>query len=230
MRKTSPGRRPGTSRRRAWATPITRSRRRRWRSGRSRCWSHVLPRHLQIIYEINRRFLEQVAVAYPGDAERLRRMSLIEESTPKQVRMANLAIVGSHSINGVSAIHTGLIKTSLVPDFYQLWPERFNNKTNGITQRRWLLQGQSCAGGPDPRDHRRRLDHGSLATAGARNLGGGCRLPGRVSQDQAVEQGKAGQSHPRQLARESGPRLALRYSGQADSCLQAAVTQRDAYH
>ena len=100
----------------------------------------VLPRHLQIIYEINRRFLEETAVAYPGDRERLKRMSLIEEATPKQVRMANLAIVGSHSINGVSAIHTRLIQTSLVPDFYQLWPERFNNKTNGITQRRWLLQ------------------------------------------------------------------------------------------
>jgi starch phosphorylase len=100
----------------------------------------VLPRHLQIISEIDRRFLEETAVAYPGDRERLKRMSLIEETTPKQLRMANLAVVGSHSINGVSAIHTRLIQTSLVPDFYQLWPERFNNKTNGITQRRWLLQ------------------------------------------------------------------------------------------
>ena len=100
----------------------------------------VLPRHLQIIYEINRRFLEQVSVAYPGDTARLKRMSLIDEATPKNVRMANLAVIGSHSINGVSAIHTRLIRTSLVPDFYQLWPERFNNKTNGITQRRWLLQ------------------------------------------------------------------------------------------
>jgi starch phosphorylase len=101
---------------------------------------YVLPRHLQIIFEINRRFLEQVAMAWPGDTERLGRMSLIEESAPKQVRMANLAIVGSHSINGVSAIHTALVRTSLVPDFYQLWPERFNNKTNGVTPRRWLLQ------------------------------------------------------------------------------------------
>lgn len=101
---------------------------------------HVLPRHLQIIEEINRRFLEKVALAHPRDEDRLRRVSLIEESTPKQVRMANLAIMGSHSINGVAAIHTQLVRTSLVPDFYQLWPERFNNKTNGITQRRWLLQ------------------------------------------------------------------------------------------
>jgi starch phosphorylase len=101
---------------------------------------HVLPRHLQIIYEINRRFLEQVAAARPGDDGRQRRMSLIEESVPKQVRMAHLAIVGSHSVNGVAALHTELLKTSLFADFTALWPERFNNKTNGVTQRRWLLK------------------------------------------------------------------------------------------
>jgi len=101
---------------------------------------HVLPRHLQIIYEINRRLLEQVAQVHPEDKDRLGRLSLIEESAPKQVRMANLAMVGSHSINGVAAIHTQLLETSLVPDFYRLWPERFNNKTNGISQRRWLLK------------------------------------------------------------------------------------------
>ena len=100
----------------------------------------VLPRHLQIILEINHRFLNQASAACSGDAERLRRLSIIEESTPKQVRMANLAMVGSHSINGVSAIHTELVKTSLAPDFFHLFPERFNNKTNGITQRRWLLK------------------------------------------------------------------------------------------
>jgi starch phosphorylase len=99
----------------------------------------VLPRHLQIIYEINRRFLDRVSVTHPGDVERFRRMSIIEESAPKQVRMASLAMVGSHSINGVSKIHTELVKTSLAPDFFQLFPEKFNNKTNGITQRRWLL-------------------------------------------------------------------------------------------
>jgi starch phosphorylase len=99
----------------------------------------VLPRHLQIIFEINRRFLDRVSVAFPGDVERARRMSIIEESTPTQVRMAHLAMVGSHSINGVSRIHTGLVTSSLAPDYFQLFPEKFNNKTNGITQRRWLL-------------------------------------------------------------------------------------------
>jgi len=100
----------------------------------------VLPRHLQIIYEVNRRFLEQVAAVWPNDGGRQIRMSVIEEGADKKVRMAHLAIVGSHSVNGVSALHTDLIESSLVPDFYQLWPEKFNNKTNGVTPRRWLLK------------------------------------------------------------------------------------------
>lgn len=100
----------------------------------------VLPRHLQIIYEINDRFLKQVAAKWPGDLDRMRRMSIIEEGGLKQVRMAHLAIVGSHTTNGVSELHSELIQTSLVPDFAVLWPDRFTNQTNGITQRRWLLQ------------------------------------------------------------------------------------------
>jgi starch phosphorylase len=101
---------------------------------------YVLPRHMELIYAINHQFLQHVSSAWPGDLARLQRMSLIEEGDQKQVRMAHLAIVGSHSVNGVAALHTELVKSSLVPDFYQLWPERFNNKTNGVTQRRWLLQ------------------------------------------------------------------------------------------
>jgi starch phosphorylase len=100
----------------------------------------VLPRHLQIVLEINRCFLDRISGTQQGSVERIQRLSLVEESTPKQVRMANLAILGSHSINGVSAIHTELVKTSLAPEFFELFPERFNNKTNGITPRRWLLQ------------------------------------------------------------------------------------------
>jgi starch phosphorylase len=99
----------------------------------------VLPRHTQIIYEINRRFLDEVSSRYPGDAGKLQRMSLLEENEPKMVRMAHLAIVGSHSINGVSALHSELVRTRLVPDFAAMWPARFNSKTNGVTQRRWLL-------------------------------------------------------------------------------------------
>jgi starch phosphorylase len=98
----------------------------------------VVPRHLQLIDEINRRFLARVEEKFPGDSARYERMSIISESMPREVRMANLAIVGSHSINGVAALHSQLVKTRLVPDFYALWPERFNNKTNGVTHRRWL--------------------------------------------------------------------------------------------
>jgi glycogen phosphorylase len=101
-------------------------------------FGRVLPRHLEIVFEINRRFLEEVAARWPGDYDRLRRMSLIEEGDEKRVRMANLAIVGSHSVNGVSALHSAILRDQLFRDFYEMWPERFNNKTNGITPRRWL--------------------------------------------------------------------------------------------
>ncbi|MDO9543275.1 MAG: glycogen/starch/alpha-glucan phosphorylase, partial [Kiritimatiellia bacterium] len=99
----------------------------------------VLPRHMQIIYEINYRFLQRVTARYPGDLNRPRDMSLIEESKPKQARMANLAIVGSHSVNGVSELHSRLLKTKVFRNFAEIWPKKFSNKTNGITQRRWLL-------------------------------------------------------------------------------------------
>jgi starch phosphorylase len=102
-------------------------------------FERLLPRHLQIIYEINQRFLRKVQTRWPTDGSRLARMSLIEESNPKQVRMAHLASVGSHSINGVAQLHTRLLETSVLRDFHQLFPERFNNKTNGVSPRRWVL-------------------------------------------------------------------------------------------
>jgi len=98
----------------------------------------LLPRQLEIIFEINRRFLDQVRARFPGDESRVARMSLIDESGDKHVRMAHLAIVGSHSTNGVAAIHTDLLRTHTVRDFAEMFPERFNNKTNGVTPRRWL--------------------------------------------------------------------------------------------
>jgi len=100
----------------------------------------LLPRHMQIIYKINADFLAEVSRRFPGDVDRLRRMSLIDESGERYVRMAWLATVGSHSINGVAALHTELLKKELFHDFYEMFPERFNNKTNGITPRRWLLK------------------------------------------------------------------------------------------
>jgi starch phosphorylase len=100
----------------------------------------VLPRHLQLIFEINQRFLHAVREKHPGDDERCRRMSIIEEGEEQRIRMANLAIVGSHSVNGVAALHTEILKNDVFADFVDLWPLKFNNKTNGVTQRRWLLK------------------------------------------------------------------------------------------
>jgi starch phosphorylase len=99
----------------------------------------VLPRQLEIIYEINRRLLDSVRARFPGDDGRIQRTSLIEEGPAKHVRMANLAIVGSHSTNGVAALHSELLRTTTVKDLAEMFPERFNNKTNGVTPRRWLL-------------------------------------------------------------------------------------------
>lgn len=100
----------------------------------------LLPRHVQIIYEINGRFLRNVASRWPGDVERLQRMSIIEEDGGRQVRMAYLAIIGSAAVNGVAKLHSQIIRERLFADFAEMWPEKFQNKTNGITQRRWLLK------------------------------------------------------------------------------------------
>lgn len=103
-----------------------------------RMFRQLLPRLLDIIFEINARFLSEVARRWPGDTDRQRRMSLIEEGPNPMVRMAYLAIVGSFSVNGVAELHSRLLVRGLLRDFYDLWPEKFNNKTNGVTQRRWL--------------------------------------------------------------------------------------------
>jgi starch phosphorylase len=107
-----------------WALPLFRER---------------LPRHLEIVYEINRRFLADVRQRFPGDDGRAARMSLIDEAGEKRVRMAHLATVGSHAVNGVAALHTELLEQSLLKNFAEMWPERFSNKTNGVTPRRFLL-------------------------------------------------------------------------------------------
>jgi starch phosphorylase len=101
-------------------------------------FGRVLPRHLEIVYEINRRFLDDVRTRYPGDEARVARLSLIDETAPRYVRMAHLACVGSHAINGVAALHTELLERETLHDFFQLTPEKFSNKTNGVTPRRFL--------------------------------------------------------------------------------------------
>merc|ERR1719175_109630 len=108
----------------------------RWPIG---LFAYLLPRHLEIVYEINRRHLENVAAKYPGDVDRLRRMSLIEEGGQKRINMAFMCIVGSHAVNGVARIHSEILKATIFKDFYEMEPEKFQNKTNGITPRRFLL-------------------------------------------------------------------------------------------
>jgi starch phosphorylase len=102
-------------------------------------FGRMLPRHLEIIYEINARFLDEVRIAFFGDDERLARMSLIDEHGARYVRMAHLATAGSHAVNGVAELHTELLKSDVLRDFHDLWPQKFSNKTNGVTPRRWMV-------------------------------------------------------------------------------------------
>jgi starch phosphorylase len=102
-------------------------------------FGRVLPRHLQIIYEINRHFLEEVRIRFLGDEARISRLSLIDETGERYVRMAHLACVGSHAINGVAELHSELLKRDVLKDFYEMWPQKFSNKTNGVTPRRWMV-------------------------------------------------------------------------------------------
>jgi len=102
-------------------------------------FGRVLPRHLQIIYDINAYFLEEVRMRFLGDEDRIRRMSIIDENDQRYVRMAHLACIGSHAINGVAALHTELLERDVLRDFYELWPQKFSNKTNGVTPRRWMV-------------------------------------------------------------------------------------------
>ena len=104
----------------------------------------LLPRHMEIIYEINRRFLQVVRLHYPGNDSILEKMSIIDERGNKAVRMAHLATIGSHHVNGVAALHSELVKTQLMPEFYDLWPYKFTNVTNGVTPRRWIASSNSC--------------------------------------------------------------------------------------
>src|SRR2546421_12632966 len=103
---------------------------------------------MEIIFGITHQSLRSVARRWPLDVEKQRRMSIIEEGPEKHIRMAHLAIVGSHAVNGVSRLHTELLKTVLVPDFAHLWPERFSNKTNGVAPRRWILKANPRLAGP----------------------------------------------------------------------------------
>ena len=140
-------------------------------------FADMLPRQLEIIYEINRRFLSDVRRRFPRDEGRIQRVSLIEEGGEKKVRMANLAVVGSHSTNGVAVIHSDLLRKTTLKDLAEIFPQRFNNKTNGITPRRWLLLCNPELSGTHHRCNWRRLDQGPKPVKQAERLDVGQRVP-----------------------------------------------------
>ncbi len=155
----------------------------------------LLPRILDIIYEINARFIEEISHRWPGDNDRIRRMSLIQEGSEPMIRMSYLAIVGSFSVNGVAALHSKLLTEGLFRDFAELWPDKFNNKTNGVTQRRWLAACNPKLVGADHRKNRLGMDYRTFRTKAAREIRGGQGIPARVGLDQAREQGSACRGH-----------------------------------
>ena len=159
-------------------------------------FGRILPRHLEIIYEINAHFLEQVRMRFLGDEGRIARLSLIDETGERYVRMAHLACVGSHAINGVAELHSDLLKTDLLRDFYDLWPQKFSNKTNGVTPRRWMLLGnpslsQLITG---------RIGDGWVkelcAAAGARAAGRRPGFPSPLARNQAIATSAASRRSP----------------------------------
>ena len=192
-------------------------------------FAESLPRHLEIIYEINHRFLDEVRARFPGDGDRLRRMSIIGEDGNKNVRMAHLATVGSHAINGVAALHSDLLKASVLKDFYEMWPERFSNKTNGVTPRRFLALAN-----PGLRELLdRTVGEGWLTDLGRLRalepFVDDAVLPPAVARREAQQQGTPGQVHPVGDRRRPEPELAVRHPGQTDPRVQAPASERLAH-
>jgi hypothetical protein len=212
------GREAWASRARPSPTPTTRCCPRRSSAGRWTLFGRkVLPRHLEIIYEINARFLDEVRIRFFGDEERLARMSLIDESGERYVRMAHLACVGSHAINGVAALHTELLKSDVLRDFYDLWPQKFSNKTNGVTPRRWMALSnprltqlitahigdgwirtwRSCARSSRSPRMRSFASAGARSSARTRALAAPSRASAPACGRPGVDVRRAGQAHPR---------------------------------
>ena len=185
-------------------------------------FERMLPRHLQIIYRINEIFLEEVAARHPDDVDLLRRVSFIDEGGDRRVRMAHLAFVGSHAVNGVSKIHTDLMRQTVFADFDRLLPGRIVNVTNGIAPRRWLAQVNPSLSWLISS----RIGDGWMqrprqaGAAGA--VGGGCRFPGALPRRQGRQQGPPGGAHPGDGRRRRRPDLAVRRPDQAHPRIQAA--------
>ena len=190
--------------------------------------ARLLPRHLEIIYEINRRFLDEVRAKFPGDDARLRRMSLIGEDGDKLVRMAHLATVASHHVNGVAALHSRLLRQTVLRDFAELWPERFTSVTNGVTPRRFIGLANPRLAELDHRRDRRRLAARPGATARAGAVRRRRRVPGPLARGQAGQQGRARDLAARALRPAVRPGGDARRAVQADPRVQAPAPQHPA--
>ena len=188
-------------------------------------FERILPRHLQIIYLINRAFLDEVTARWPGDNERRSRMSLIDEGGGRQVRMANLAVVASHTVNGVAKLHSELMTKTIFADFAELYPNRFTNVTNGIAVRRWLKQSNPGLSSLITRHLGHAWENDLEELERIRWHGGGRRVPARVPRDQAGQQAPSRRRGAASRRHRPGRALAVRRAGQAHPRVQAAVAQ-----
>ena len=187
----------------------------------------LLPRHLEIVYEINRRFLDDVRQRVPGDDQLIRRLSLIDEAGGRYVRMAHLASVGSHAINGVAALHTELLKQTVLRDFYTVAPEKFFNVTNGVTPRRWIvLSNPKLSTLISSRIGDRWVSSLEEELERLEPLAGGRRIPERVACGQSRQQAGAGRLHQGAHRHLGRPGVALRHSGETAARVQTAAPER----
>jgi starch phosphorylase len=193
-------------------------------------FERVLPRHLEIIYEINQRFLDEVRRLHPTHIERIRRMSIVDEEGGRRIRMANLAIIGSHRVNGVSQLHTDLMRTSVFADFHAIRPDAFVNITNGITPRRWLHHANPGLSALITETHRRWVGHRPAAAGAPGAARGGCDVPRALPAGQGGQQTTTAGADSRPGRPRRVRRVAVRHPGQADARIQTAAPQRAARH
>ena len=185
----------------------------------------LVPRQLEIIHEINRGLLEDVRKRFPGDEGRVERMSLVEEGPEQKIRMANLAIVGSHSTNGVAAVHSKLLRTSTVKDFAEMFPERFNNKTNGVTPRRWLLLANPGLASVITGAIGDRVDYRPPRALEVEAAGRRSRIPRRISGVEGTGQIAVCELAQSYVGANCGPANGIRLPGKANSRIQETITE-----
>jgi starch phosphorylase len=191
-------------------------------------FERILPRHLQIVYEINHRFLEQVRRRFPGDLERVKRMSIVNEAGGRRLRMAHLAIVGSHRVNGVSRIHTDLMRRTIFSDFEDLWPGSIINITNGVTPRRWLHHANPGLCRPHHRVHRAAVGRRAVEAERIGPARRGRRVQETLPRGQTCKQGRAGRARLGSALPLRRSFVTVRRPDQEDARVQAPAAERPA--